>query len=45
MTQVIGGTWHTDHSYDPVPEMCSILAARTLPPSGGDTLFASMPAV
>ena len=41
---VIGGTWHTDHSYDPCPAMISILAARTLPPYGGDTLFASMTA-
>ena len=44
MTHVIGGTWHTDHSYDPAPAMCSILAARALPPFGGDTLFASMTA-
>lgn len=41
---VIGGTWHTDHSYDPAPAMCSILSARTLPPYGGDTHFASMTA-
>lgn len=38
----IGGGWHTDHSYDQVPAMGSILVARTLPPSGGDTLFAHM---
>jgi len=44
MTRVIGGTWHTDHSYDAAPAMCSILAARELPPFGGDTLFASMTA-
>lgn len=44
MRRVIGGTWHTDHSYDPAPAMCSILAARVLPPFGGDTLFASMTA-
>lgn len=44
MTRVIGGTWHTDHSYDSAPAMCSILAARELPPYGGDTLFASMTA-
>lgn len=43
--QVIGGTWHTDHSYDPAPAMCSILVARDLPPAGGDTHFASMTAV
>ncbi|MFK7751258.1 MAG: TauD/TfdA dioxygenase family protein [Sedimentitalea sp.] len=44
MSAVIGGTWHTDHSYDPAPAMCSILVARDLPPYGGDTLFASMAA-
>ncbi len=41
---VIGGTWHTDHSYDAAPAMCSILSARELPPAGGDTHFASMTA-
>ena len=38
----IGGAWHTDHSYDQVPAMGSILVARVLPPSGGDTLYAHM---
>ncbi|QZD90027.1 TauD/TfdA family dioxygenase [Qipengyuania aurantiaca] len=38
----IGGGWHTDHSYDQVPAMGSILVARTLPPKGGDTLWAHM---
>lgn len=38
--KVIGGTWHTDHSYDQRPAMASILVARELPPYGGDTLFA-----
>ncbi|MEO1140065.1 MAG: TauD/TfdA family dioxygenase [Pseudomonadota bacterium] len=41
---VVGGTWHTDHSYDPAPAMCSILVARELPAFGGDTQFASMTA-
>jgi taurine dioxygenase len=43
-TGVIGGTWHTDHSYDAAPAMCSILSARQLPPVGGDTHFATMTA-
>ena len=38
----IGGAWHADHSYDDIPATGSILVARELPPSGGDTLFASM---
>lgn len=38
----IGGGWHTDHSYDAVLAMGSILVARTLPPAGGDTLFVHM---
>ena len=38
----IGGAWHTDHSYDVEPAMGSILVARELPESGGDTLFTNM---
>jgi taurine dioxygenase len=38
----IGGAWHTDHSYDQVPAMGSVLVARELPPHGGDTLWAHM---
>lgn len=38
----IGGAWHTDHSYDQIPAMGSILVARELPPHGGDTHYAHM---
>ena len=38
----IGGAWHTDHSYDQIPAMGSILLAKETPKTGGDTLFANM---
>jgi len=41
-TDAVGEEWHTDHSYDTVPAMGSLLKAVDLPPVGGDTLFASM---
>ncbi|MCD6073411.1 MAG: taurine dioxygenase [Rhodospirillales bacterium] len=44
-TRNIGGYWHTDQSYDQAPSMGSILLAREVPRSGGDTLFASMTTV
>lgn len=39
---VNGEEWHSDLSCDPIPPMGSILHIHTLPPSGGDTIFASM---
>ena len=34
--------WHADSSFKAVPALASMLSARVLPPSGGDTQFASM---
>ena len=34
--------WHTDLTYQEAPSMGSILIARKIPETGGDTLFASI---
>jgi taurine dioxygenase len=39
---VIGGHWHTDQSFRAAPVMGTILIAREVPDSGGDTLFVNM---
>ncbi len=36
-----GGIWHSDTTYKPRPPMATLLYAKELPPSGGDTLFAN----
>ena len=41
---VFGGMWHTDSSYLTRPPSLTLLYAVTIPPSGGDTLFANMQA-
>lgn len=38
----IGRNWHTDHSYDTIPALGSILYACEVPEFGGDTMFSSM---
>lgn len=37
----ISDSWHSDVTYRPEPSMASVLHARHIPPSGGDTLWLS----
>ncbi|MDX1717117.1 MAG: TauD/TfdA family dioxygenase [Anderseniella sp.] len=41
---VFGGDWHSDFSFLERPPAGSVLAAETLPPFGGDTIWASQAA-
>ena len=34
--------WHTDSSFKKIPALCSLLSARSIPPSGGETEFADL---
>lgn len=43
-TAAIGEGFHADHTYDLAPALGSMLVARELPASGGDTMFVSMAA-
>jgi taurine dioxygenase len=36
-----GGVWHSDTSYLDQPPMATMLVAREVPPTGGDTMFAN----
>ncbi len=40
--EAIGEDWHTDHSYDQIPALGSLLYAIETPDVGGDTAFSSM---
>lgn len=40
----VGGGWHADQTFNPIPSWGSILAAKVLPSAGGDTTFASLAA-
>ena len=41
-TENFGGAWHSDTVYLERPPMASMLLARDVPPTGGDTEFANM---
>lgn len=40
-SQNFGGAWHIDSSFRENPPVAAVLAAKTLPPHGGDTIWAN----
>lgn len=40
----VGGGWHADQTFNPIPYWGSILTAKVLPSAGGDTTFATLAA-
>ncbi|TLD33021.1 hypothetical protein PspLS_00762 [Pyricularia sp. CBS 133598] len=41
VSRLASAAWHTDISFEPVPSDYAMLKIHTLPPTGGDTLWAS----
>ncbi|RTZ48067.1 taurine dioxygenase [Candidimonas sp. SYP-B2681] len=41
-TGIIGDTWHTDETYQETPPLGSVLYARQVPSTGGDTLWCNL---
>jgi taurine dioxygenase len=39
-TPIFGASWHSDWSFQATPPSATLLHAKTVPPIGGDTLFA-----
>ena len=37
-----GDAWHTDQIFTPTPAMATMLYAKVVPPTGGDTMFSSL---
>ena len=42
MVHKANSLWHSDSSFKPVPALASFLSAKTVPPEGGETEYASM---
>ena len=40
----VGGGWHADQTFNPIPTWGSILTAKVMPSAGGDTAFSTLAA-